>query len=134
MKTKLLKGMLVATVMAILAVPSMAAEPVVTNAKPIVVQPVTGIKQSAMAGIRHKCPEHVSFILDVTQVPGWNKVKYNTGAKVDKAQITYQSLYGKDALQCMMGGLPVAELQVEKGSCVVDAGAFSFSCKPSPVK
>jgi hypothetical protein len=121
-----------------LVLPSHAAESVGVLVKQPVVRPSASPmspmrKQVAKPLIHIKCPERVGFLIDVDQVPGWNKMKYVTGAKVERAQITYQTLFGKDGLQCMMGGLPVADLRVEKGSCVVGQDEMSFDCKPGTI-
>lgn len=83
-----------------------------------------------------KCPDHVTYVITSTPksgaIAGWQEQKYGGGLPIDRAQITYQPLYGKDGLQCMSnqaGNLPLAERLVEKGSCTVAPDMKSFNCK-----
>lgn len=127
---------LVATMTVALALPSHAAEPKGILVKPPAAQqsvrPID--KPSATRSIHAKCPDRVAFLVDVNEVPGWEKQRYSAGGKIDRAKITFQPIYGKDSLLCMMGELPMAAKLVEKGSCVVGPDNMSFICKPPIIK
>ena len=136
MKLKNLYIALIATAAMTFWLPSHATEPAGVMVKqPVAQQSVSPLsKQAAQPVVHIKCPERVRFVMEVENVPGWGESKYSSGAKVERAQITYLSLYDQDGLQCMMGALPVAERSVEKGSCVVGPDKLSFDCKPGAVK
>ena len=84
--------------------------------------------------VQIKCPAHVTFILSVNAVSGWGKNEYGTGGDIERAQITYQPIYGKDSLQCMIGPFPMTSRLIEKGTCVVGSDLKSFNCKPILLK
>jgi len=80
------------------------------------------------------CPAYVTFTLSVNAASGWGQNVSQGGANIERAQITYQPIYGKDALQCMVGTFVMTERIVEKGTCIVGSDKKSFNCKPIILK
>ena len=106
-----------------------------TTEQPSQQQPVKPIaRQADLFTVQIKGPAYVVFHLKVNAVSGWEENEYGGQADIERAQITYQQIYGKDSLQCMIGTFPMTSRLVEKGTCVVGSDKKSFNCNPVLLK
>ena len=93
---------------------------------PLMIQQGVGTAGAKTRNI--KCPAEVQVELHRdTDYRPWSGAAYVI--RIEKAQITYQEIYGKDSLQCSAIGRPWLYQLADKGACTVGRDNLSFDCR-----